>query len=354
MPRILSVGTAVPPYLVKQLEAKKFAHRFFSDSIEQLDRLLTIFEHTGIDTRHLSRPIAWFQEKHTWKEKNDAYIKAACQLGEEAILRCLKPLGMMPNQIDHMIFVSTTGLSTPSIDAHLANRLQMNPKLKRTPIWGLGCAGGVVGLARAAEWSKAFPKANVLLVTVECCSLTFRHEDQSKSNLVATSLFADGAAAVLIRGKKESSHEGNTTAEIVGSMSHLLPDSLDLMGWDVGDEGLQVIFSKQIPSVVQQKIKWIITSFLHEQGLELEGIQHFITHPGGTKVLQAYKDALQIDKKALAGSYEILRKYGNMSSVTVLFVLAEELKHQHAIGSYGLMSALGPGFSAELSLIRWI
>lgn len=351
---ITSIGTSVPPYEMRQNEAKSFVKGLFASSFAQIDRLLTIFENTSIDTRRFSKPKRWFEEEHSFAERNQAYIEMACQLSEEAILRCLAKARVKPKEVDHLIFVSTTGIATPSIDAYLINRLQMNLHVKRTPIWGLGCAGGVAGLVRALEYAKAFPDERVLLVAVELCGLTFRRNDHSKSNLVATSLFGDGAAAVLISGEKvEVRGEVSNLPRYVNSMSTIWPDSLDVMGWDLTDDGLKVIFSKDIPTIVRKKVKPVIEKFLLENGLDINQLEKVISHPGGQKVLLAYEEVFQLPSDYFQLAYDVLRKYGNMSSATVLFVLDEEMKQQHRSGEHGLMMALGPGFSAECLLLQW-
>jgi alkylresorcinol/alkylpyrone synthase len=262
----------------------------------------------------------------------------------------LKEAEISAQQVDHLIFVSTTGLATPSLDAYLINRLQMSPHIKRTPIWGLGCAGGVAGLSRAFEYVKAFPEQTVLLVALELCGLTFRQSDHSKSNFVATSLFSDGAAAALISGRKDIKRNGPS---ILATESMIWPHSTDVMGWDIEDDGLKVIFSKDIPTIVRQKVRPVVDRFLQKSNLHLEQVDSFISHPGGRKVLEAYEKALEVPAEKFHHAYEVLRDYGNMSSATVLFVLERVLKKHHRKDSYGLMTALGPGFSSELALLHW-
>lgn len=354
MPKIFAVGTAVPPYPIKQEEAKLFARQLFADSFNQIDRYLPIFENTAIRCRYLSKPQSWYERKQSFVEKNNAYFEAAISLGEQAIWQCLDKSGLAAQEIDHFVFVSTTGFSTPSIDTYLINRLSMKRDVKRTPVWGLGCAGGVAGLARACEYAKVNPTSKVLLLAVECCSLTFCSSDHSKSNLVATSLFADGAAAVLIGGENVTLPDQNKLfPEIVHTQSYLWPHSEDVMGWKFTDEGMKVIFSRSIPDLVHTEMMPAVQYFLEKTGLDLTQIRHFIMHPGGKKVLDAYHQALQIPAARLDLSYQVLQDYGNMSSATILFVLERELERNHAAGSYGLMAALGPGFSLELSLLRW-
>ncbi|TCS96949.1 type III polyketide synthase [Hazenella coriacea] len=353
MSRVISVGTAVPQYVIAQDEARQFAKQIFEGSFSNIDRLLTIFENTAIHKRRFSQPISWFEQERTLSERNQAYMETACQLGEEAIQQCLDAAGIAPQEIDHIIFVSTTGIATPSIDAYLINQLEMNSHIKRTPIWGLGCAGGVAGLSRAYEFTKAFPDSKVLLLAVECCGLTFRRNDSSKSNLVATSLFADGAAAVLVVGDEVDLSQSVNAPRIVQSMSTIWSDSLGVMGWEVMDDGLKVLFSKDIPTIVRSHVKPVVDQLLTNRQLHIEEIEHFITHPGGMKVIQAYQEALQVPMEKFTHAHSVLNEYGNMSSATVLFVLKRELEQGHRAGSYGLMNALGPGFSSEMILLKW-
>lgn len=349
--RIVSVGTAVPEYEVDQREAREFARGLFREAFGDIDRLLKIFDHAAIERRRFSRPRSWFEQDHSFAERNKAYVEAACNLGEEAVRRCLKGAGLGPREVDHFIFVSSTGLSTPSIDAHLVNRLGMNPQVKRTPLWGLGCAGGAAGLARAFEVARAFPERRVLLLALELCGLTFRRNDLSKSNLVATSLFADGAAAALVAGEKAG--VGGDGPRIIDAMSMTWPRSLDVMGWEVVDDGLKVIFSKDIPSIVRRKVGPVVKGFLRRWNLTPERVGRYIAHPGGAKVLSAYEEALSLKETVLSSARSVLRAHGNMSSATVLFVLEREMRERPERGTYGLITALGPGFSLELMLVRW-
>ncbi|OYD07266.1 type III polyketide synthase [Paludifilum halophilum] len=354
MARIVSVGTAVPDYTLPQEEARDFARNLFKDSWTDIERYLTIFENASIRTRRLSRPRAWFEDERTFSERNRAYTEEACRLGEKAIRRCLDPVGISPEEVDHLFFISTSGLATPSIDARMVNRLGMNPHVKRTPIWGLGCAGGAAGLSRAYEYARAFPKSRVVLLAVELCSLTFRRNDRTKSNLVATSLFADGAASVLVVGEKASvPAEVNRCPKVLDAMSTTWPDSLDVMGWEVADDGLKVVFSRDIPHIVREKVMPAVECFLNRSSLTLNQVERYIAHPGGKKVLTAYEKAMGLQANELIHSHSILGEYGNMSSVTVLFVLERELKEKHKQGTYGLLTALGPGFSSELMLMQW-
>lgn len=360
MPLILSVGNAVPKHKINQENVVPFVRNLFIKKYPSIDRLLSVFQNGEIHSRYIAKELSWYSEEHSFEEKNHTYVENAIQLSVEAIRNCLTnteflSLEVNYEEIDGIIFVSSTGISTPTIDAHIANLLPLKSTLKRIPIWGLGCAGGASGISRAYDYCKAHPKSNILLVAVELCSLTFQKEDLSKSNIIGTSLFADGAAAVLVIGKESKLRERTkleALPNIEQTYSTLMPNSLDVMGWDVKNEGLFVIFSRDIPSIVKTWLQPIVSNFLHMNNLVLEDVNHFIAHPGGKKVLDAYIDSLGLKEEKTAISLEILRRFGNMSSCTVLFVLQEFMK----IGKtddIGLLCALGPGFSSELSLLKW-
>jgi alkylresorcinol/alkylpyrone synthase len=360
MPHVISVGTAVPPHIIEQKEAQQFAKKLFGDAFRDIDRLISVFDHANIEKRHFCVPSDWFEKEHGMQEKNDLYIEEACKLGKEAILRCLDQAGLTPADIDHFYFISTTGLATPSIDARLIYQIGMKSNVKRTPIWGLGCAGGAVGLSRANEYARGFPNQRVLLLALELCGLTFQRNQMTKSNLIATSLFADGAAAVLIEGDEAAQIRWETydklhprTPKIVDTMSTLWEDTLDVMGWTVTDNGLEVLFSRDIPTIVHSLMRPNIDEFLARNRLGQEQISRYITHPGGMKVISAYQESLGLTDHSLKHPKNILRNYGNMSSASVLFVLQETMNDEIQEGEYGLVTALGPGFSSELVLIQW-
>ena len=348
MPRIASVATAVPPNQVRQPDIKRVARDYFASSLRETDRYVSVFDNTEIETRSLAAPLHWFLQPRSFGEANDLWIEVACELGADAARRCLVDAGLTPTDVDHIFFVSTTGLAAPSVDARIMTLLGMPRHTRRTPIWGLGCAGGVAGLARASEYVRAFPRHRALLVCVELCSLTFQFDDVSVRNLIAVSLFGDGAAAVLIEGDEL----GGAGAEIVATESTLFPDSLDLMGWDVVDTGMRVVFGAGIPRVVTNHFRELATGFLAPHDLSLDQIDHHIYHPGGAKVLRAYEQAGELSPEMLEHSRSVLRDYGNMSSGTVLFVLKAFLDRGIAPGEHGLLTVFGPGFSSEMALVR--
>lgn len=354
MPYLMSVGTAVPPHQVNQSESLEIARRMFQGHLPNLERLLQVFANSQIEKRHFCVPAAWFEREHSFAEKNRAYIEAATDLGTQAIVQCLERQHISPADIDCLIFVSSTGLATPSIDARILNRLPLSEHVTRMPLWGLGCAGGAMGLSRAKDYAAAHPDSLVLLLAVELCGLTFIRSDMSKSNLIATSLFADGAAAVLIAGDQYVSRckPAVVGPRLVTSISTTWKDSLDIMGWEVTADGLQVIFSRDIPTLVKQEMQGIVQQLLAQQQLDLSRIRHYILHPGGAKVIAAYQQALGLAAEETRYAEEVLRQYGNMSSPTVLFVLEKSLQQPWAAGDFGILTALGPGFSSEVLLLH--
>ena len=352
MPKVAAVATALPPHRIDQTVARAFVTTHFRNGRPDIDRLAGVFDHAGTATRYICVPPAWFLEPRTFKEKNDLYIDWATRLGAQVARGCCTTAGIPLTDIDQVIFVSTTGLATPSIDARLVNVLGLRPDIRRTPIWGLGCAGGAGGLAHAYQATRNNPSVRVLLIAVELCSLTFQPDDHSKSNIVATALFADGAAGVLVVGDDVACPA--SCPAIADAHSTTWPDSLDVMGWNFQSEGMQVVFSRAIPALVRDKAHANITAFLKRSNLGFGDIAALAVHPGGTKVLQAYEETLELPSACFNHARAVLRDYGNMSSPTVLFVLKRLLETgPPPTGAHALMTALGPGFSAENLLLQF-
>lgn len=355
MPKLVSLATAVPAHVVRQGELRELIALLFKGSEAGSARMLQVFEHAGIEQRHLCMPVGWYGAERTFAEQTAAYVEQSESLGVSAARAVLAKAGLAARDLDHVLFVSSTGLSTPSLDARISLALGCRPDCKRTPIWGLGCAGGAAGLARARDLALADPRARVLLVAVELCSLTFRREDRDKRNLVAASLFADGAAAVIVQGAEAPGLAASPfrALELLDSESTLWPDTLGVMGWQVSSRGLHVVFSRDIPSIVRERVRPGIDAFLARHGLVLDQVPHLVSHPGGAKVLAAYAEALGRKAASFVHAYDVLRTHGNMSSPTCLFVL-ERLLAAGGVGAgeYALVSALGPGFSAEYVLAR--
>ncbi|MCK0472363.1 type III polyketide synthase [Halalkalibacter sp. APA_J-10(15)] len=361
MPFIASVSRLEPEYTLNQDTTTEFARELFQEDYQDIERLLTVFQNGQIDQRQFAVPIEWFQKEHSLKERNDLYIELATQYSVKAIEKCLNQPFFLKRtieykRIDAIVCVTSSGMSTPSLDARIMNHLPFSPHTKRIPLWGLGCAGGTAGVSRAYEYCRAFPDQNVLVVCVELCSLTFQRKDRSKSNLVGTSLFADGIACALICG--DDSSVGSDLNQkrspfVVSTESTLMPHSEDVMGWAVKDSGLHVVFSRSIPAIIRQWLQPTVVSFLDKVGLKIGNISEFIAHPGGKKVLDAYMESLHINEALLTESKDVLRKHGNMSSPTVLYVLEKIMMKDHQEGEYGLMASLGPGFCSEMVLMQW-
>jgi alkylresorcinol/alkylpyrone synthase len=348
MPSIAAVSTIDLPFKVPQAEVKAQARELFVKNFPQVDRLISAFDNTGIITRNMVKPISYYAEPNTFEQRNNDYISNALAYSVQAIEGVLKKAGIAKETITDIIFVSTTGLATPSMDALIINAMRLDPHINRVPIWGLGCAGGVSGMAKANTLARANPDAIVLLVAVELCSLTLIKSDYSKSNFIGSSLFSDGIVACIIKGDH---HVAEQKITVQASRSKLYYDSLDVMGWDFNDTGFKVLFSKDIPTFIHQHIRADIDSFLAKQNLELKDIKNFIFHPGGKKVLDAYTDALYMDGDFLKNTREVMNNNGNMSSVTVLYVLEKFMEEGYEDG-YGLMLAMGPGFSSEMVLLK--
>jgi alkylresorcinol/alkylpyrone synthase len=320
-------------------------HIFGMAGIADLERMVAVFGNAGIDRRYSTVPVEWYEQPHGWTDRNNLYLEHALALIEEAARQALADAHLRPEDIDQVVTVSTTGIATPSLDALLLNRLPLRSDVRRLPIFGLGCAGGVLGLARAADLARAAPQSRVLFLVVELCALCFRHGDFTKSNLVATALFGDGATAAVI-----STESTNAESPALGAGGEFTwPHSLDIMGWDVADDGLKAIFSRDIPALVQRDLRQATEDFLRHHDLTVSDIDYFVCHPGGAKVLDALEEAFALTPGALGHARATLRDYGNMSAATVIFVLKRMLQS----GAHGrmLMTALGPGFTAGFQLI---
>lgn len=346
VPRLLAVATAVPPYTLDQNDVTERVKLLFGRAPD-LDRLLPVFLNTGIERRYSCVPLEWYDRAHGWPERNRIYLDSALDLLEAATNRVLCSAGRHKHDIDSIVVVSTTGIATPSLDALLIERMGLRRTVQRLPIFGLGCAGGVLGLARAASQAAVSPGKMVLFLVVELCALSFRRDDWSKSNIVATALFGDGAAAALL------STEGEGPA-LVAAGEHTWPGSLDVMGWEVADDGLKAIFSRDIPKLVTSRLQDAASEFLAPHGLAIDKIDRFVCHPGGAKVIEALEHAFGLAQGALVEARAVLRDYGNMSAATVMFVLERMLAKARATGArweQALMNALGPGFTAGFLVI---
>jgi alkylresorcinol/alkylpyrone synthase len=348
MPFIASASKIDLPFKTEQQEVKKQALEMFSANFPEAKRLIFAFDNTEIKYRNFCKPLSYYTKPNSFEDRNNEYIRTALEYSVQATEDAIVKANIKKEDITDILFVSTTGLATPSMDALIINKLRLNPHINRIPVWGLGCGGGVSGMAKAHTLAKANPDAVVLLVAVELCSLTLIKNDYSKSNFIGSSLFSDGIAACIIKG---DNHKKEDQLTYVASSSKLYYDSLEVMGWDFQDTGFKVLFSKDIPTFIHEHIKGDIDEFLEKQNLQLSDIKNFIFHPGGKKVLDAYADALAVEGDFMKKTREVMNGYGNMSSCTVLYVL-EKFINEGIEPGYALMLAMGPGFSSEMVLLK--
>jgi alkylresorcinol/alkylpyrone synthase len=314
-----------------------------------------------VDYRHLAFPLERYAQFTSWGETNAAWFEVAQELGIRAIDAALDRAGMSRRDLNALFVVSITGIASPSLDARLINRMRLRSDIKRTPIFGVGCAGGAVGLSRAADYTLAYPDHTAALLAVEICSLTMQRDDMSTVNLIAAGLFGDGAAAVVVRGSKTdnptssgsqiSAREG---PKILACGSVFYPDTEEIMGWDISENGFKVVLSPRLPDLIKQNLAGDVDTFLGKYKLRRADIGNWVIHTGGPKVLNAIQDTLELQDSDLEQSWNSLKRFGNLSSASVLLVLEEILMNDApAPGTYGVLLAMGPGFCSELILLRW-
>ncbi len=337
--KLLSVYTAVPPHLITQRDAATVAHESFSARFDDFERLVKVFETSGILRRYLVQPLDWYLKPLGWSERNAAYLEGACALFVEAASSALADAGLSGADVDTVVTVTSTGLATPGIDARAAEQLGFRDDIERVPVFGLGCAGGVTGIGLGARLAQSRPGSCVLVVAVELCSVAFRLDKLTKENIVATALFGDGAAACVLRTGKV----GLANVEMSGQ--HTWPGTLDIMGWSVDDTGLGVIFDRAIPPFAEANIGSAVSGILGRAGLEMGDVDRFACHPGGAKVITALERAFSLDQGTLDHERSVLADYGNMSAPTALFVLDRLIKA--GLPPRTLLTAMGPGFTAS-------
>lgn len=341
--QIVSLSTAVPPHVISQSDAASFAAETFGSRFPDFSKIAGVFMTSGIRQRRAVKPIEWFMQPLGWPERSEAYVAGACALFVEAARRALDEAGLRAEDVDTVVTVSSTGITTPSLEARVAGEMGFKPGIERVPVFGLGCAGGVSGLSIAARLAQSRPGSVVLLVVVETCTLSFRHDQLTKANIVATALFGDGAAACVLRAGADG------IAEVESGAQHTWPDTLDVMGWSVDREGLGVIFDRSIPEFAEAEFGPAAHDMLRRCGLTLPEIDRFVCHPGGAKVVTALERALSIPQGLLADERAVLADYGNMSAPTVFFVLERALKT--GLPRRTLLTAMGPGFSASTATL---
>ena len=334
---LLSLATAVPPHVVEQSYAKEAARRAWGGKPALFDRLSGVFDNAGIATRHLVTPADWYEQPHGWRDRNAVYLEAAQDLFERVAASAIEKAELRPDEIDGVVSVSTTGIATPSLEARVGPKLGLRPDVRRVPLFGLGCAGGIGGLATASRLASAEPGSNWLFVTVETCSISIRLDSDDPAAIVATALFGDGAAAAVVRS---GSH---CIARITGAAEKLWPGTQRIMGWDVEDPGLAVVFDRAIPPFIDDNLAPAVDEMLAKLGRSRGDIDRFCCHPGGVKVIDAIESALQLPQGELNLEREVLHDYGNMSAPTVMFVLERLI--ERGLPRNVMMTAFGPGFT---------
>ncbi|MCG6948235.1 MAG: type III polyketide synthase [Acidobacteria bacterium] len=348
--RIAAVGSAFPPHYYDQDTLLDAFKRHWAQRHYNLDRLEALHRNVLVGGRHLALPIEEYERLEHWGQSNDAWIRVAQEVGERAVQDALRKSDLATEDVDSLMTVTVTGVATPSLDARLMNRLGLPPRVKRVPIFGLGCVAGAAGIARAADYVRAFPDHVAVLLSVELCSLTLQRQDLSIPNLIASGLFGDGAAAAVVIGNGRAA----AGPAIVDSRSIFYPDSEDVMGWDISEDGFRIVLSADVPEVIRKYLRNDVDAFLDEHGLTREDVAIWISHPGGPKVLEAMQEALELPEEALAAAWRSLREVGNLSSTSVLLVLQDAIERQQPEpGSFGVMLAMGPGFCSELVLLQW-
>jgi alkylresorcinol/alkylpyrone synthase len=341
---LISLATAVPPHVVEQSEAKARAREAFGGKKALFDRLSGVFDNAGIASRHIVAPLDWYMTTHGWHDRNAVYLEAAERLFIEAATTAIERAGLMPDQIDGIVTVSTTGIATPSLEARALSKVGFRSDVRRVPVFGLGCAGGVNGLSIASRLAAAEPGSMWLFVTVETCSISIRLDSDDPAAVVATALFGDGAAAAVVTSGKHS------LARINGSAEKIWPDTLRIMGWDVEDPGLAVVFDRAIPPFIAAELEQAVDEMCAKLGTTRAEIDRYCCHPGGVKVIDAIESALHLNQGELNLEREVLRDYGNMSAPTVLFVLERLL--ERGLPDKVMMTAFGPGFTCAGMLLE--
>lgn len=342
---LLSLATATPPHVLAQSEVASAMHHVFADTFRHSETMAGIFASTGIRTRRAARPLAWYLEPHGWSERTAAYVETATALFVEVAEAALAAAGCSAADVDTVVTVSTTGIATPSLEAVVHGRMGFRPDVERVPVFGLGCAGAVTGLAVAARLARARPGSTVLMVTVELTTLAFRLDRSDKASLISTALFGDGAAACVLRSGETG------IAAIEGGGEHLWPGTLDIMGWTIDPAGFGVVLARDVPSFAAANLQPAVAGILGRLGVAWEDVGRFVCHPGGTKVLTAIERAFDLGQGALDHERAVLADYGNMSAPTVLFILDRAIAA--GLPARSVLVAMGPGFTAScVSLVR--
>jgi alkylresorcinol/alkylpyrone synthase len=349
--QIVGVSSAFPVNLYRQETITEALKAHWGDRLAHPELLERVHSRARVKQRYLAFPIERYVDFENFGETNRAWLEVAGELGERAIDGALERAGMRRGELDAIYVVSVTGVARPSLDARLINLMGLRNDIKRTPIFGVGCVGGAIGLTRAADYVRAYPDESAAIVAVELCSLTIQRDDMTTVNLISSGLFADGACAAIVAGSERPAADG---ARIVASRSFFYPATEEIMGWEISEKGFAIVLSEKLPELIRTRLKGDVDAFLGQHGLTRGDLGNWVIHPGGPRVIEAVEYALELHRGELARSWECLERVGNLSSASVLCVLEETIaNHRPAPGTHGLILAMGPGFCAEMLLVRW-
>jgi len=349
MARILSVGTATPDGRHTQASIRAHCETAFAGTAAGGRE--DVFERAGVETRALVERPAYYFADLPFKRRNADFFRHAESLARRALESALAKAGIDAADLSHLFSVTTTGLMTPSLDAHLAQAMPFRRTIKRTPLFGVGCAGGAVALSRAFEYLKGHPDETVAVLSVELCSLTFLPKDGTMTQLVAAALFGDGAACAILCGEK-APRAGRAAFAFADNESSLIPDSLHVMGWDFGDDGMRLVLSNDAPVIVERSLEDALSPLLARHAVNVDELDPLVLHPGSARILDACERAMGLPDGAARLSRAFLKRHGNLSSASVLFILADALDERAASSPWGLLAALGPGFACEALLMK--
>jgi alkylresorcinol/alkylpyrone synthase len=352
--RIAAVSTALPPHRYDQETIREELQQIWKERHSGTERLKAFHANVRVSQRHLALPLEEYSKPRTFGESNDHWIRVSQELGEEALGGALKKVGLKATDVDIIFAVSVTGVASPSLDARLANRMGFRRDVKRVPIFGLGCVGGAAGIARAADYVRAYPDQVAVLVSVELCSLTFQPSDTSVANMISTGLFGDGAAAVVIVGEEFAKERGLEGLKILDTRSNFYHGTEDVMGWTISERGFDIVLSPAVPVIAREQLAPDVDSFLRDHDLERESIKTWVCHPGGPKVLSAMQEGLGLSDEDVKFAWKVLDEQGNLSSASVLMALNEVMNEgSPGAGERGVLLAMGPAFCSELVLFEW-
>lgn len=353
MSRIAAVAAALPEHAYAQADITEMLLPLVTRDPGKQRVMRRLHSHAGVDSRHLVLPLDDYRRAVTFGQTNDRFVGEATRLAATSLLQALGEAGIAPAEVDFIVFTSVTGISAPSVDALLVPLLGLRDDVKRVPIFGLGCVAGAAGIARLHDYLKGHPDEVAVLLSVELCSLTVQRDDDSMDNLVASGLFGDGAAAVVMVGDARADRMGIVGPRVADTRSRLYPGSRDVIGFRPSETGFRVILTAGVVDVIDANFPDDVRGFLDRNELIADDIGTWIAHPGGPKVLDAFERGLALPGRALERSRRSMAAVGNLSSSSVLHVLAAELRGAHAAGDHGLLFALGPGISVEFVLLQW-